>query len=408
VHVQLVDPAAYTPPYDHALASALARAGARVDLVTTQSTEWNAAIEGTAAHLALPYQRHRDFYRHSAGLPSPWRQVARALEHPVGLRRLRGRGADVTHLQWAPLSELDAFGLPRHRPLVVTAHDILTREPRPLQHAAQRAIYRRADLVVVHSAHGRDRLVDEVGLSPDRIRVIPHGAFDHLAAVPRAPLPPELSDEPAVDADNLQRLQERSFRGVENNLQGLQIDTTRSRSGSPRRPIVLSFGLIRPYKGTDLLLRAWRTVRADAELWIVGKPRGVDLAELRALADERVRFVPRFVTDGELAACFDAAQLAVLPYREIEQSGVLATALAFGTPVLASAVGAFPEAAALGAAATVPPNDEAALGAAIERLIGDPTERALLTVGARALSRGAWSWDEVARQHLAAYAEIVG
>ena len=37
--------------------------------------------------------------------------------------------------------------------------------------------------------------------------------------------------------------------------------------------------------------------------------------------------------DGELAACFHAAQLAVLPYREIEQSGVLATALAFGTPV---------------------------------------------------------------------------
>ncbi|MDQ8044707.1 MAG: hypothetical protein REI11_08880, partial [Patulibacter sp.] len=84
MHVQLVDPAAYTPPYDHALASALARAGARVDLVTTASPEWEAAMtaspapgrpaaDGSAA--APGYARHDDFYRRSAALPGPWRQA---------------------------------------------------------------------------------------------------------------------------------------------------------------------------------------------------------------------------------------------------------------------------------------------------------------------------------------------
>ncbi len=405
--VQLVDPAAYTPPYDHALATALAKAGATVDLVTTASAEWDTAISGTDGTGALPYARHRDFYRHSSGLPSPWRQAARVIEHPVGLRRLRGRAADITHVQWAPLQEVDAFGLPRHRPVVITAHDVLPREARRFQRAAQKAIYARADSVIAHSAHGRQRLIDEAGVAERKIRVIPHGAFDHLAAVHRAPLPPELLDhdelEPVWDGPAHEPTLANPWGRPRHVADGHDRNP-----GRPPRPVVLSFGLIRPYKGTDLLLRAWQDVSADAELWIVGKPRGVDLAELRALADHRVRFVPRFVTDGELAACFDRAQLAVLPYREIEQSGVLATALAFGTPVLASAVGAFPEAEAEGAAATVPPNDPAALAAALDRLLADPTERALLTVGARALSRGAWSWGTVAEQHLSVYRELVG
>ncbi|MFT4036444.1 MAG: glycosyltransferase family 4 protein, partial [Patulibacter sp.] len=309
----------------------------------------------------------------SAELPGRWRQLARAVEHPAGMRRLRGRPADITHIQWAPIQELDLLALPRRRPVVITAHDILPREARRWQRAAQRAIYERARCVIAHSEHGRRRLIEEAGVDADAVRVIPHGAFEHLALTPRAPLPAELG-----------------------------------RGGDPQRPVVLCFGLIRPYKAVDLLLDAWRQVRADAELWIVGRPRGVELAALRALADARVRFVPRFVTDGELAACFDAAQLAVLPYREIEQSGVLATALAFGLPTVATAVGAFPEAAQAGALATVEPGDATALAAAISRLLGDATERAILTAGARRLALGSWSWTAVAQQHLALYRELLG
>ncbi|MBO9532773.1 MAG: glycosyltransferase family 4 protein [Solirubrobacteraceae bacterium] len=396
--VQLVDPAAYTPPYDHALATALVRAGAEVELITTASPDWEAATGAAATDEAVPvgmpgapawaaaatraggatYTRRLDFYRRSAELfgSGRLRQLARAVEHPAGLRRLRARPADLTHVQWAPVQEIDHLALPKLRPLVITAHDILPREARTWQRAAQRAIYERAQLVIAHSDHGRQRLIDEAGVPEERIRVIPHGAFEHLALTPRAPLPAELG---------------RTAGGDE-----------------PQRPVVLSFGLIRPYKATDVLLRAWRQVNADAELWIVGKPRGVDLDELRALADHRVRFVPRFVTDGELAACFDAAQITVLPYREIEQSGVLATSLAFGLPTVATAVGAFPEAEAHGALTTVPPGDEPALAAALERLLADPTERAILTAGARRLALGPWSWEAVAGQHLQAYRELLG
>lgn len=372
VHIQLVDPAAYTPPYDHALAAALSRAGVKVELVTAASPQWDTAIAASlgSGHEAEAgsYERRLDFCRHGAGWPTPWRQLARGLQHPRAMRALSRSPADITHLQWTPLQELDRFLLPTGRPLVITAHDILPREGRPSQRAAQAAIYRRADAVITHSEHGRRRLLEEASVDPRRVTVIPHGAFTHLARTPREPLPAELAAAAAQGGK-----------------------------------IVLSFGLIRPYKGTDALLRAWRGVPGDAQLWIVGRPRGVDEDELRELADARVHFVTRFVTDGELASCFDAADLAVLPYRAIEQSGVLAIALAFGVPVLATAVGAFPEAAALGAARTVAPGDEPALAAAISELLGDDAACRQLAAGARALADGEWSWDEVARRHIEVY-----
>ena len=107
-------------------------------------------------------------------------------------------------------------------------------------------------------------------------------------------------------------------------------------------PVVLCFGLLKPYKGIDVLLEAFRGIEGS-ELWIVGLPR-MPLGPLEALAERcvaRVRFVPKFITDPEIPAYFRRADLVVLPYREIEQSGVLYTALAFGKPIVASDVGGF-------------------------------------------------------------------
>ena len=124
---------------------------------------------------------------------------------------------------------------------------------------------------------------------------------------------------------------------------------------------------MRPYKGIDLLLDAWRGID-DAELWIAGMPR-MDISALRAAAPPSVRFVPRFIGDDELPAYFRRADLVVLPYREIDQSGVLFTALAFGKPLLLSDVGGFPEIAATGAARSFPAGDVGALHERLRELI---------------------------------------
>jgi len=312
VKVHVVDPPAYTPPYDHALCAALAAEGLDVALYT-----------GQFRHGDLPepagYERREAFYRSGRS------RAARAGQHLPDMLRYRRTAleADVVHFQWLTIPELDAHLLPRGRPLLFTAHDILPRERIAGSHAAQRRLLQRFDAVIAHSRHGRERLIAEAGLDPDRVHVIPHGAFTHLADLPQAPLPPEL---PPTD-----------------------------------RPVVLDFGLIRPYKGLDVLLEAWQGI-TDAELWIVGRPR-YDISDLQAAAPASVHFVTRYVSDLELAAAFRRADLVVLPYRESEQSGVLATALAFAKPILATAVGGFPELAE--SIDLVPPGDPAALHASI-------------------------------------------
>jgi glycosyltransferase involved in cell wall biosynthesis len=132
----------------------------------------------------------------------------------------------------------------------------------------------------------------------------------------------------------------------------------------------------------------------------------MDIEPLRAAAPPGVRFVPRFIGDDELPAYFRAASLVVLPYREIDQSGVLFTALAFGRPLLLSDVGGFPDLAATGAARIVPGGDAAALHDAIAALISDPAALAEMAASARSACAGEYSWPAIARRTLALYEQL--
>ncbi len=368
MRVHIVDPSAFTPPYDHALSGALARAGADVELVTSRFA-YGAAPEPDG------YRRRELFYRWAPGAAgSPLRRAAKLAEHVPDMLRYRAvarAGADVVHFQWLDVQWLDSWLLPR-RPVVLTAHDLLPREPRPGQTAAQRRLYGAVDAVVVHSEYGRRRLVEGLGVPVERVHVIPHGAFAHLAQRRgELPLPAEL----------------RAIEG----------------------PVVMFFGLLRPYKGLEVLLEAWRGVRG-AELWIVGMPR-MALEPLRALAGDSVRFVPRFVSDAELPAFFRRADVVVLPYvrtERFDQSGVLAAALAFGKPVVVSDIGGFGDVAAAGAARLVAPGDPAGLREALSELLADPGAREDLAAGARRAAAGPFSWEEAARRTVALYESLVG
>jgi glycosyltransferase involved in cell wall biosynthesis len=194
--------------------------------------------------------------------------------------------------------------------------------------------------------------------------VISHGALDDLTAQPEdAAPPPEL--------------------------------------GAPAGPVVLFFGLLRPYKGVDVLLDAWRRAElpAGAELWIAGMPR----MDVSNVSGDGVKTALRFVSGAELAGAFRAADLVVLPYREIDQSGVLFTALAFGKPLLLSSVGGFPE---IDGAELVPPGDVPALAQALTTLLADPAKLERMAAASRALAAGPYGWDGIARRTLALYEAV--
>jgi len=170
MRVVVADPPAFTPPYDHELAAALARAGVDVELVTSRFRF------GDVPH-PDGYRRRELFYPVSSRLfrRSPLRLPLKALEHPLGLARLTRIPADVVHLQWLSAPELDARLLRHDAPLVFTAHDLLPRRTASKE-ALWTRLFDRFARVVVHSERGRDALA-EFGVAADKLRVISHPVF---------------------------------------------------------------------------------------------------------------------------------------------------------------------------------------------------------------------------------------
>jgi len=358
VRVHLIDPSGDVIPYDHALAGALARRGLEVELVTSRFVHGPPPVP-------LGYSVSESFYRLATRLgdraPRRRRAVKLAEHVPDMLRyRRRAAAADVRHFQWLPVECIDAHLLPAARPRVLTMHNVIRREAVDLRLAS------RMDAVIVHTRHGAELLGDR-----DNVHVIPHGAFEHLT---------RQADERPLPAE---------FARVE-------------------RPVVLYFGVVRPYKGVDVLVEAFQRVE-DAELWVVGRPLGVSMERLRRLAPPgRVRFMERYVTDAELPAFFRRADIVALPHRNVDVSGVLFAGLAFGKAMVMSDVGGFRELVAEhGAGLLVPPGDSDALAAAIGGLLADPQGRRRLEEAASAAASGPYSWDRIAEQTAAVYERVL-
>jgi glycosyltransferase involved in cell wall biosynthesis len=346
MRVLLADPPAFTPPYDHALASALARAGAEVELVTS-------TFRFGAAPAPDGYVRTELFYPVSSRVfkRSRLRIPVKLVEHPVGLARMRRRKADVVHLQWLAAPELDDRLLRVDAPLVFTAHDILPRRTAAKRDMWQR-LFGRFAAVVVHSARARDQLSELV--DPARLHVIPHPVF---------PSKPERRDNGRT---------------------------------------LLSLGIIRAYKGLGDAIEA--TKRIDgARLLVAGDPlESID--EYRAAAGDRAEWRLGFLSEDEVDRALGESTVALFPYRpEIDQSGALLRALGAGVPVVAYDVGGIAEPVrAFEAGRVVPPGDVDALTEAVRELLDDPAALEKARAGADR-ARRELTWDAAAQAHLELY-----
>ena len=374
--IVLVDPSDFTQPYDLALASAMQAEGRHVRLV------------GQAGELSHGQQLHHGhFYPILASswgrrLPSGTMRLVKGACHGVDMLRLFGclatLEAGIVHFQWSPLPIIDRWiiGLLRRRlPVVLTLHDSnpylggeswLMRQGHP-------SLLRIFNAVIVHTQQAQFR-VAAMGVDPNLIYRIPHGLLG--AGGSPATFPAARSDRD--------------------------------------RLVLLQFGKIKPYKGVDLLLQALtlvpRDVRERLDVRIVGKPY-MDTAGLEQFIRANglagcvsLRF--EFVTEAEEERLFAEADAIVLPYRDIDASGVAMSAIARGVPVLATAIGGFRELFEReGGARLVPPADAAVLSEAIVDWINVPDHLRDLAEAMRLRRAGIPSWKDIARRHLAVYEE---
>jgi glycosyltransferase involved in cell wall biosynthesis len=369
LRIALLDPPSYSPAYDHHLASALAARGHEVDLLTSPF-----------AFGALPepdgYERRELFLPLSGRLlrrrpRSRLRLPLKALEYLPSVGRLvrcvSALQSEIAHVQWLAVPRYDlrwVSRLRRERPVVLTAHNVLPHSGEA-DEAQRRAIYSAFDRIVVHTQSGAEQL-GRFGVPPKRIVRIPHGTFD---------APPASAIEP------------------------------------PTGRTLLFFGLVRHYKGLDVLVRALAEI-PDARLVVAGDPLD-SIAPIKLLADElgvgaRIEWRLGYLPEEEVGALMREATLAVFPYRSTESaSGALATALGHGRPAVVTDVGALGDTVRdFGAGLVVPPDDPDALAEACRRLLDDPAalERAFL--GTEAARRGL-SWSAIAEAHERLYTDLL-
>lgn len=363
--------------YAYNLSRALAERGHRVTLATAVGFEIedrpDPAEDFTVVEVFARIGR-----RFGDSAPSSllalWRKIEALLDAlRIGALVLRLR-PDVVHLHSTnPIAALYLRILRWMRPaLVVTAHVVTPHEPILLGRWIYRRIHALGDLVIAHSKFDERRLVEEFGVERDRLAIIPHGEYGFFAR-----------DVPTVE------------RIVARESLGLAMDDE----------VALFFGYIREYKGLDVLLDAWPAVereRAAARLVVAGDPvqlRPEQRAELEQRAEE-LGAVHRFgyVPFTDVASYFAAADVLVMPYRHISQSGVLYLALALGVPVIATRVGALPELLEDGESALLVASESPSeLAQAIARALGDTDLRARLAHGGSRLATE-HSWPAVAER----------
>ncbi len=309
-------------PYIDLLCGGLAEAGVAVTLLQEPGEDGlpEAARQADLLHLHWLELWGRPAYSSLAGLARwglPGRGLRRWLEPTLNsdaaFARRRQRFLDRF---FAALQDYKARG----GRLVYTVHNLGQHEGEggAVEAAAVQRLLALADGVHVHAAYMGDE-VRALLNRPEgfRLAVIPHGHY--IDAYP----------------NTVTRAEARRA-----------LDSPLTVNHSPLT-IFLFLGLIRPYKGLEELLPAFRSLdNPNAALLIAGRPRPSDYAaRLAAQADDdlRVRWHAQFVPDDQVQLWMNAADAVVLPYRQITTSGAAMLAWSFGKPVVAPALPAFTE-----------------------------------------------------------------
>jgi len=250
--------------------------------------------------------------------------------------------------------------------LVWTVHNLADHErtaPR-VELAVRRGLAEVVHRLVVHCDAAAASVREAYGL-PDRvarrIRVVPHGNFAD------------------VYADETTREDARHCLGLSEDV-----------------PVLLYFGLIRPYKNVPALVETFRALDLDARLLVVGNPWSDAIErEVRAACgdDDRIRTVLEYVPDDEIQRYMRAADAVVLPFDSVLTSGSAVLAMTFGRAVIAPELGCLPGLVGSEGGHLYDPEDPDALAAALRRAVADPDRLDSMGRRNRAVAdRLDWGW----------------
>jgi len=315
------------------------------------------------------------------------RRLLKALEIPLNHLKLfmycLVKKPDLLHFQAAYWFE--ALIIPLYRilgiKLIYTAHDLLHHPPYPGDRYTFRYLYRRLNAIIVTAAALKREMGSLFpGIDESKIEVIRMGNVDELEKTA-----------------------------------GMSSSRARSLlSLPPTAPIILFFGIIREYKGLEVLIRAFSLVTAklpEACLVIAGEPVG-SFAPYQEEIDRlninsRVKLFLQFIPQTQTAAFFAAADLVAVPYHDSYTSAIIPLSYSHHRPVVVSRVGGLAEYVEEGVSGyTFAPGDYRSMAEKMILLLSDSEGLARVKNGVRRYYGSNFSWKKIALATLAVYRRV--
>lgn len=283
---------------------------------------------------------------------------------------------DIVHVQWFQLSPIDYFYLNRLKKynvkVVVSVHDILPFNKKPYDRMFHKKIYNICSKIIVQAKSNIQRFNELFPEYHDKLTFIPHGHFLDFA-------------------DTHDKVDARRFLEIPEN-----------------RTVFLFFGQIKKAKGVGVLLEAFGKLaqkRDDLYLLIAGNIWKDDFTPYQNIIDKyhlnrkNLRTDIRFIPDDEVGYYYSASDIAVLPYLDVYQSGVIQLAYAYGKPTIATSIEPFMEIVEDGVTGYLcKPNDVESLLEVIERA-ADSTDK-FIELGKNGKNKiyKKYSWETIANQ----------
>lgn len=357
--------------YSILLCSALFESGVNVELVTPVDRNLNSPVDFSVKHWMPTKQLNENKIKK---LTDYIRYLIRIFFHLV----LKDRKTHVIHFQFLRLEKIETFLILLLRifrvNVIFTAHNVLPHENTKKDYFFRNIIYQSARGIIVHSQYIKNKLTNAFDLDPDKVAIIPHGNFDHY-------LPDEF----------LTKSEAKAKLGIAESAKTL-----------------LFFGYIREYKGLDLLLDAFSLISDEnqqVKLVIAGKPFSEELERQyldkvsEITPQDAVIFHGKFIPFEDVATYFTAADLIILPYKNIDHSGIIHLAYSFSLPVIATNVGDFSEAVENAKSGFIlEENSVRCLADTILEVIHQDTKLNEMGMYALKLSKEKYSWAVVASQ----------
>lgn len=376
--------------YAYGVATALIAKGICLDIIGGDGLEsplWN----------EKPYARFlnlRGDMREDASLP---KKILRVLIYYVRLILYAAAARPkIFHILWNnKIETFDRVPLMLYykclgKKILLTVHNVNARtrdsNDTVLNRLTLKIQYRLADHLFVHTEKMKCELMKEFGVSASAITTIPYGINN------------------AVPDTNLTPGEARHRLGI-----------------AKENRTILFFGNIAPYKGLEFLVRAFQQVASrggNYQLIVAGAIKnceaywsGIQKMIKDDLPPTHVILKIEYIPDSESELYFKAADLLVLPYRHIYQSGVIFLGYSFGLPVVATDVGALREEIIEGETGFVcKPEDSADIARAIETYFSSDLYRNLTTHRhkIRKYALESHSWDVVGQLTVDVYAKLLG